>query len=280
MFRPTQYTLDMPLIVQLDDLNLAEFTTIAADHGLDEFAYVVTPNVDHIIRLSENNEFRSLYADASFVLLDSRFLSIILKLMGGPNTKVCTGSDLTAALFGRVMRPDDVVVVIGGSEQQAAQLRKTYGLRQLRHYNPPMGFIDDPAAVEACLSYIESNSPFRFCLIGVGTPQGEKVAYLLKKRGHAKGMTFCIGASMNFLTGAERRAPRWIRLLGLEWLFRLALHPRRLGYRYLVRGPRLFGLLPHIQFTFRRTGLPHGYTAALGAPRPDTIAHVASTKSD
>jgi UDP-N-acetyl-D-mannosaminuronic acid transferase (WecB/TagA/CpsF family) len=133
-------------------------------------------------------------------------------------------------------------------------LADRHGLNKLRHFNPPMGFINDPAAVEECLQFIESNSPFRFCLLGVGSPQQEILAQLLEARGKARGLALCIGASINFLTGAERRAPRWIQRIGAEWIFRLAGDPRRLAKRYLVRGPRVFALLPFTNIVLRPPG--------------------------
>ena len=93
------------------------------------------------------------------------------------------------------------------------------------------------------MRFVESNSPFRFCFLAVGAPQQEALAQMLKSRGIARGLAFCIGASVNFMTGAERRAPLWVQRLGLEWLFRLSMDPRRLAKRYLVRGPRVFLLL-------------------------------------
>ena len=236
------------MILRLDNLDPDGFLAIAENFGSERFAYVVTPNIDHVIRLHDDENFRALYADASYVLLDSRLLALILRLTYGLRPEVCTGSDLTASLFTKTIRPDDAVVLVGSSELQAAQLRDRFGLRQLRHYNPPMGFIKDPRAVEECLSYVEQNSPYRFCLIAVGTPQGEMLAQMLKARGHARGLTFCIGASINFLTGVERRAPQWMRQAGLEWMFRLLLSPRRLAGRYLLRGPRIFGLLSSTEF--------------------------------
>lgn len=245
------------MILRLDNLDTDGFLAIAEKFGSERFAYVVTPNIDHVIRLHEDEVFRGLYADASYVLLDSRLLAFILRITYGLRAEVCTGSDLTASLFTKTIRPDDSVVLIGSTDRQAEQLRERFGLRHLMHYNPPMGFIKDPAAVEECLRYIEENSPFRFCLIAVGTPQGEMLARLLKNRGRAKGLTFCIGASINFLTGVERRAPYWMRNLGMEWLFRLLLSPRRLAGRYLVRGPRIFGLLSSTEFVLSGTVPTH-----------------------
>lgn len=241
-----------PMVLKFDDYDLPRFTEIAAGFGQTRYGYVVTPNADHLIRLAESAEFRALYDDAAFVLLDSRFIAKLIALGGGPRLPVCAGSDLTAALFGSVIAPDDGVVLIGGAPEQAAQLAARYGLKRLAHYNPPMGFIRDAAAVEDCLRFVEAQSPFRFCFIGVGAPQQEIVAQRLGARGNARGLALCIGASVDFLTGVERRAPSWMQRLGLEWLFRLAQSPRRLAKRYLVRGPRVFGLLRRSRIELRQ----------------------------
>lgn len=246
-------------IHQLDDFDLEGFLAVAARFGSDRFGFVVTPNVDHIVRCHEDAAFRSNYASADFALLDSRFAARLLRLVKGLRLPVCTGSDLTEGLFGRVIAPDDRVVLIGGSAEQAAQIAGRFGLRNVRHLNPPMGFIRDPAAVEDCLTFIEQASPFRFCFLAVGSPQQEMIATLLRQRGSARGLAFCVGASLNFLTGEERRAPPWMQQLSLEWAYRLVQDPRRLWVRYLVRGPRIFGHLRQAQVVLRKAApLPVG----------------------
>lgn len=237
--------------IELDDYDLPAFVDAARRWNADTYGYVVTPNADHLIRLDEDPGFRELYRDADFVLLDSRFLARLIALSGGGRLPVCAGSDLTAALFETVIGPDDPLVMIGGDAAQASALAARYGLRRLAHHNPPMGFIRDAQAVEATLAYIEAHSPFRFCLLAVGAPQQEMVARQLKLRGRARGLALCIGASVNFLTGVERRAPVWLQRLGLEWLFRLLQSPRRLAHRYLVRNPRVFALLRRVEVSLR-----------------------------
>jgi exopolysaccharide biosynthesis WecB/TagA/CpsF family protein len=233
------------LKLQFDNHDLTSFTRLAANFGSDRFAYVVTPNVDHVIRLNEDAKFRALYAGADFTLLDSRFLSHVMKFSKGIDLPVCTGSDLTEKLFSEVISADDAVVLIGATDRQAEILTERFGLRNLAHFNPPMGFIHKPAEVQACLDFVESHSPFRFCLLAVGSPQQEVLAQMLKSRATARGLTLCIGASINFLTGTEKRAPQWLQRAGMEWSYRLMQAPRRLAGRYLVRGPRVFGLLRH-----------------------------------
>jgi exopolysaccharide biosynthesis WecB/TagA/CpsF family protein len=237
----------------IDDFGLPEFTAVAAGYGHERFGYVVTPNVDHLIRYYEDSSFRAHYRAADFILMDSRFAARLVKLLKGVQLPVCTGSDLTAQLLAHVVQPADRIVVIGGSTEQAGQIAAKYGLTNIRHHNPPMGFIKDPAAVEECLSFIESASPFRFCFLAVGSPQQEAMAQMLRARGTARGLALCIGASLNFITGVEKRAPVWMQRMALEWLYRLLQNPKRLAHRYLVRGPRIFTHLRRSRVVLRKT---------------------------
>jgi exopolysaccharide biosynthesis WecB/TagA/CpsF family protein len=236
----------------IDDFGLPEFTAVAASFGQERYGYVVTPNVDHLIRYYEDPTFRAQYRAADFILMDSRFAARLVRLLKGVRLPVCTGSDLTAGLLAKVVQPNDRIVMIGGSDEQAQLIAAKYGLTNLRHHNPPMGFIRDPAAVEACLKFVESMSPFRFCFLGIGSPQQEAIAQALRARGTAKGLALCIGASLNFVTGLEKRAPVWIQKMALEWLFRLLQNPKRLARRYLVRGPRIFAHLRRSRVVLRK----------------------------
>ena len=237
--------------LQFDDYDLRQFTDVAAGFGQKLYSFVVTPNADHLIRLDDDPVFRTTYAEAGFVLLDSRLLSHIVRFTRGLHLPVCTGSDLTARLFSNVIAADDSIVLVGCSDKQATSLAERYGLRHLAHLNPPMGFVNDAASVEEVLNFVELHSPFRFCFIAVGAPQQEILASRLKPRGVARGLALCVGASINFLTGEEHRAPTWMQHIGMEWMYRLMHAPRRLAHRYLVRCPRVFGLLRHIIITLR-----------------------------
>lgn len=226
---------------------------MASAYGTERFGYVVTPNVDHVIRHHSDVRFRALYDQAAYVLLDSRFLSHTVGLVKRQVFRVCLGSDLTTEVLRKVAKPLDVIVLVGGSKEQAQLLRNRFDLRKLQHIDPPMNFIKNPEAVESCLRSIEEAGPFRFCFLAIGSPQQEIIAQKLKERGRARGLALCVGAAINYLTGIERRAPLWMQRAGFEWLFRLLRNPRRMAKRYLVRGPLIFLLLWRIEFRVRKS---------------------------
>src|SRR5438309_1330890 len=55
----------------IDDFGLKEFLIVAAEYGRERFGYVVTPNVDHLIRYYEDANFQAQYRAADFILMDS-----------------------------------------------------------------------------------------------------------------------------------------------------------------------------------------------------------------
>jgi exopolysaccharide biosynthesis WecB/TagA/CpsF family protein len=271
-----------PTSFAVDGYDTAGFARVAQRYGSERYGYVVTPNVDHLIRLHEDADFRALYAGAAYRLNDSRFLTQLVRATRRIALPVCTGSDLTAKLLGDVIMADDRVVLVGGSDAQAREIEERFRLRGLVHINPPMGFIRDPDAVEACLQFVEAHSPFRFCLIAVGSPQQEIIAQRLGERGVARGLALCVGASIDFLTGRERRAPAWLQRAGLEWAFRLVQAPGRMAHRYLVRGPRVFRLLRRTEFLLSvppQGAAPIVQRAQTGATRPSSSkAYLPSTQ--
>jgi exopolysaccharide biosynthesis WecB/TagA/CpsF family protein len=268
----------MSTVLNIDDYDLAEALQLVAEFGCERYGYIVTPNVDHVIRYHQDHHFRSLYAQAAYVLFDSRFLAHTVGLLKRQVLRVCLGSDLTTAVLRSVVTPLDVSVLVGGSALQAQILRERFDLKGLRHIDPPMNFIGDPIAVERCLREIEAVGPFRFCFLAIGSPQQEIIAQRLKERGVARGLALCIGAAINYMTGLEKRAPVWMQRSGLEWFYRLLQNPKRLAGRYLVRGPMIFFLIWRIELRLRRNGVAVTEVNEIACPKP-TRAVIGSSRS-
>lgn len=74
-------------------------------------------------------------------------------------------------------------------------------------------------------------------ILGMGMPKQEAVAQAVKANATGPCLLVCGGAILDFLGGKVSRAPAIYRQLGLEWLYRLAVEPRRLFRRYLVGNP-------------------------------------------
>lgn len=195
------------------------------------FRYVVTPNVDHVVRLSENNDFAQYYDQAWLSLCDSRPIAMLARLIS-LNLPLLPGSDLTAWLFKSVLQDGDLITLIAANNNIVRDLRAAYPRLHFRALVPPANVWADSQALEACVEFA-ARGKARFVFIAIGSPQSEKIAHALSRHPDARGIGFCIGASLEFLVGTKKRAPLWMRRIGLEWFHRLASEPKRLWRRYL-----------------------------------------------
>jgi N-acetylglucosaminyldiphosphoundecaprenol N-acetyl-beta-D-mannosaminyltransferase len=217
-------------------------------HGADapHFAYVVTPNVDHVVRLDrlrragdgQADDFATAYADAGLVLCDSRILQRLAKL-SGIDLPLVPGSDLTRALLADPRMTGRTVAIVGGSEALVPALERVVPGMRLTQMRPSMGVLRDPVAMAAIETFVAEQRA-DVVLFAIGAPQSEIAARRCLQAGRSRGIGLCIGASLEFIVGDKRRAPCWMQRIGMEWAFRLGSEPRRLWRRYLVEGPRIF----------------------------------------
>jgi exopolysaccharide biosynthesis WecB/TagA/CpsF family protein len=228
--------------VSFDRLDMAAAEAWLADRAPDApFAFVITPNVDHVVKLDAapaDAEIRKAYAGAALRLCDSR---IVAKLgrMRGIDLPVVPGSDLTANLVTRIAEAGDRLCLIGGDAAMLADLRALRPDLDIVQHIPPMGMLGKPDAMAEAAAFVR-DAQARFILLAVAMPQQEILALRVAQAGGATGTGLCIGASLDFLTGRKARAPLWMRRASLEWLHRLLSEPGRLWRRYLVEGPRIF----------------------------------------
>ena len=234
--------------MQLPGLEFADLDAVAAAGTLacrsasEPFGYVTTPNADHLVRMHRRPELRPLYQNAMLRLLDSRVVALVARLVGLPAPRVAPGSDLTALLLARHLTAGERITIVGLSPRWLPALVARCGLAPPAHLDPPRGFERDPAALQAAVEFVLAH-PARLVFLAVGSPRQEALAAAIRATGCATGTGLCIGASLEFIAGAQRRAPVWMQHAGLEWLHRLGCDPKRLVRRYLMDCPAIVPLL-------------------------------------
>jgi exopolysaccharide biosynthesis WecB/TagA/CpsF family protein len=223
----------------------AELVRLEAAPGI---SLLVTPNVSHVVMLGGLDEsdavteqFKSAYDAAAFRLCDSRVLRV-LAWMRGVTLKVITGSDLTALLFEGGYFNGRKVALIGGDPDMSRELRARFPEVDLSQHIPPMGILENEPAIVRIEEFLEQDK-WHYILFAIGAPRSEIIAHRLMSSGSVQGVAMCIGASIEFLLGRKARAPHWMQVAGLEWLFRLLSEPRRLWRRYLVKSPRILSIV-------------------------------------
>lgn len=233
--------------LRFDRLDLGQaLRALAARPAEAPFAYLVTPNVDHMVRLFDEGDDQrgriwQAYRGADWCLCDSRILARLAALRG-VRLPVVPGSDLAACLIEGGVLDGRRVAIVGGDGEAVAQLRRRFAQVRFVHHEPPFGLRHDEAAMAAAADFVAA-SQADFVFLSVGSPQQELLAAKIRENGRARGIGLCLGAAIDFLTERQKRAPVLLQRLHLEWAHRLAVDPRRLWRRYLVTGPRIFALV-------------------------------------
>jgi exopolysaccharide biosynthesis WecB/TagA/CpsF family protein len=215
----------------------AQWLTLLAGAGNSApFRYLVTPNVDHVICFHEGIVPAPVYRGADYRVCDSRILAGLARLRG-LRLDPYPGSDMVRDFFADPASQRVRIGLFGPAQADFAALKARYPDHQLLRIEAPMMTPDTPAWPQAIAQLREA--PFDLLLCCISFPKQEIICHDLRAAGRTRGLAICAGASLDFLIGKQVRAPRWMQRLHLEWLHRLASDPRRLAYRYLVRGPRI-----------------------------------------
>lgn len=222
----------------IDNLTMAE-TLNEIDKLIQEknCSYVVTPNVDHIVRLEKDEELQKVYKNASLILTDGKPLIWISKWYKTPIKEKISGSDLFPNVCELAANKNYTMYLLGAAEGVAdtatKNLMKKYpGLNVVGTYSPPFGFEKNEQEMNKIKTQIQAVHP-DILIVGLGCPKQEKFMYY-----HCKELgvpiSFGLGASIDFEAGNIKRAPKWMSNHGLEWLYRFSKEPKRLFKRYFV----------------------------------------------
>lgn len=195
---------------------------------------IATINVDHLQRLGEEASFRSAYAAHDLVCADGNPIVWLSRIAGQP-VELAPGSDQVLPLATLAAGLDLPVALIGSSDESlglaADSMRASVpGLRIVLTHAP--GFPFDPEGEEAAriIKRIRETGA-RLCFLALGAPRQERFA--IHARDTLGNVGFAsIGAGLDFLSGHQRRAPRAVRRIKMEWAWRMLSNPRRLLMRY------------------------------------------------
>jgi N-acetylglucosaminyldiphosphoundecaprenol N-acetyl-beta-D-mannosaminyltransferase len=199
--------------------------------------YVVTPNAQHIVLLQEDRHLQRVYSQALFVLPDGISLVWAARFLGQAITHRVAGVDMFEALCGRAAQHGLRTFFLGGrptaAERASETLRMRYpGLQVCGISCPPLGFERDPQQQQAVEFAIKKANP-HLLFVALGAPKQE---YWIYEHARRLGVPIAmgIGGAFEMISGMFKRAPMAFQKVGCEWLYRLALEPRRMWRRYLI----------------------------------------------
>jgi N-acetylglucosaminyldiphosphoundecaprenol N-acetyl-beta-D-mannosaminyltransferase len=205
--------------------------------GAGQGGSVFTPNLDHVVKVDRDPAAREAYAAVSLSLADGMPLVWASKLLRTPVPEKVSGSDLLPPLMKRAARKGWRVYLLGARPEVASAAAE-----KLRSEGVIIAGIDSPVvrsdggAGEDVVERVRGAKP-NLLIVALGFPKQERFIHRYGAE-LRPAVALGMGASLDFVAGAVRRAPRWMQRSGLEWLFRLAQEPRRMARRYLIEDPR------------------------------------------
>lgn len=208
-------------------------------------AYVVTPNVDHIVKLESNENLKKAYSEADLILADGKPLIWVSKIYRKPIKEKISGSDLFPELCKHSAQKNYKMFFLGAKEGVAAKaaekLKEKYkGLEIVGCYSPPMGFENNFVELDKIANLIKSVNP-HILILALGCPKQEIFAHQYRNVFNVP-LTFCLGATLDFEAGNVKRAPHWMANAGLEWAYRMYKEPKRMFKRYVLEDWRFVKL--------------------------------------
>ncbi len=213
-----------------------------------EGGFVVTPNVDHLIKLQKDPELYNVYVNADYTVCDSQILMWLSRFLGTPIKEKISGSDLLPALYQNFKNDEDIkIFLLGGVKGAAIKAQNNINAKVGRDividtYCPDFGFENNEEECQKIVNLI-NQSGATLLAVGLGAPKQEKWIYKYRNQMPKVKIFLAIGAAIHFESGFASRAPKWISHNGLEWLYRLLSEPHRLWKRYLVESWPFFWLI-------------------------------------
>ncbi|MDE8669050.1 WecB/TagA/CpsF family glycosyltransferase [Pseudarthrobacter sp. H3Y2-7] len=193
---------------------------------------VVGHNLHSVTLTHSDPGFRSLYENSDVVLLDG---APVLWLWGrtgkavSPLMEYRLGSTDWLPSLGRVAGLERIAVVGAGAEANTKAVERLQGIVPAATVTGLPGEDWDADVETAAVDWLAAQQP-QLVLLGLGMPLQETV--LQRRLDSLPPAIYCtVGGAIEQLAGVQKLSPRWLGRLGLEWAWRLLLHPRRVAYR-------------------------------------------------
>ena len=199
--------------------------------------YVCIRDVASLMTIVGDPRCTGIHENAAMITPDGAPIAAIGRFAGLPVRRTC-GPDMMTLICERSIEKGLSHFFYGGKEGVAEELAtklcaRMPGLRVAGVYSPP--FRELTAAEDEELIDFLKQSGADIIWVGISSPKQD-----LWMRDHFSRLSqtlIGVGAAFDFLSGEVRRAPVWMRRMGVEWLFRLITEPRRLWKRYLILAP-------------------------------------------
>jgi N-acetylglucosaminyldiphosphoundecaprenol N-acetyl-beta-D-mannosaminyltransferase len=214
--------------------------------------FISTPNLNFLVASQKDRDFRESVYQSDLCLADGMPIVWLARVLGVPLPGRVAGSDLFEALCAQNRRtvkvfffggPDGVARKAAGRVNRMADERRNRqqipGAVCVGYDSPGFGSLDEMSHPDVIKRINDSGADF--VIVALGASKGQ--AWIQRNRRQIDAPVIShLGAVVNMAAGSIARAPRWMRAIGLEWIWRIKEEPQ-LWRRYASDGLALLGML-------------------------------------
>lgn len=227
--------------LNIDILNITQKGLLSKlDKGV-----LITPNVDHLVKLQKDREFYNVYQQAEWIVCDSKILYLLSKLLKHPLPQAIPGSSFFTAFYMHHKEdPNCRIFLLGAKDGIAKKAMNRINEKIGRQivvgaHSPSFGFEKNEEECQKLVDIVNASGA-NVVLVGVGAPKQEK--WIMKYRHQIPDVDLfmALGATIDFEAGTLKRAPLFWQKIGMEWLYRVLKEPKRLFKRYFIDDMQFF----------------------------------------
>lgn len=215
--------------VEIDDLSMEEAAALALENlQTGKRTFIATPNPEMLVLAQKDGEFKQILNGADIKIPDGAGLALGAKITGQKLKNRVTGTDLMEKLCTVSADYGYKIYLLGAQNGVAREAAKRLNTKfiQLKIVGAEYGGIMDEWDNRVIIEHINAVAPdMLFVALGHGK-QEKWIAENLEKLSSVK-LVMGVGGAFDFFAGRAKRAPLCMRLIGLEWLWRLICEPKR-----------------------------------------------------
>ena len=202
----------------------------------------VVVNVAKIVNMRRDEELRQDVLNSDIINVDGAGIVLGCRVMGQGKVPRVTGIDLMEELLALCAKNSYRPYILGAKpeilEQAVKNIQNRYPTLQFAGWRDGYFKPEDETSIVQAIA----NSKADCLFVAMPSPTKER---FIKKHAANLGVPFTmgVGGSVDVMAGFVRRAPTWVQNMHMEWLYRLAQEPRRLGMRYISTNTAYAGLL-------------------------------------
>ncbi|SFD00488.1 WecB/TagA/CpsF family glycosyltransferase [Flavobacterium phragmitis] len=206
---------------------------------------LVTPNLDHMVKLQKDKKFYEAYKSSDWIICDSKILMLMSRFLGKPIKEAIPGSSFFTSYCNFHKNNSNIKIFLMGAgpgvaEQAMWKINKRIGREIIAGaHSPSYGFEKNDMECKEIVKKI-NDSNCNVLVVGVGAPKQEKWIMEYKNNMLNIDLFMALGATIDFEAGNIDRAPVFFQKVYLEWFYRFLKEPKRLWRRYFVDDPVFF----------------------------------------